>query len=429
MPIDSNAKQGYQTIQLQNSTPSSLSGTSIPSTSIVMMSVPNSGVSGTSHSKINKVQSSQTGDLHTQTKPAAQTNSLAKQQQLETKVTAVRTYDDVPSTKKMKRAETSTTNRREDAPLKGESSQNGTAGLSKITAIKINDVNTARSTNTTRSIAPRPSAPNPFRPATTATFQPINRPIPATAAASPGSTGIRLDSVGSKIHVDLRRPSAPVQHLRKRKRSVTFAESVMNRSTSPPIGSTSHQKSQDSVSHLQLIPTTKHEKRRLKNALKCARDAVTKMELALRESKLLKSDGSPTNQISSTVELISVATTNQQADAISSAPQTSTTVTPSEAQHITLNSTQARTPPVAIVTLHNACRFYRCQSVAHPNAVLGMIRSCRLCRGNYTVACGNIVTGRCNLNLADVECPKCWNANACYCGEPFSDRYIGGREV
>ena len=86
-------------------------------------------------------------------------------------------------------------------------------------------------------------------------------------------------------------------------------------------------------------------------------------------------------------------------------------------------------PPAATVTLQHSCRFYRCQSVTHPNAVLGMIRACIRCHSNYTIACGNITTNRCSINLNEVECPKCWNSNSCYCGQPFSDRYIGGREI
>lgn len=92
------------------------------------------------------------------------------------------------------------------------------------------------------------------------------------------------------------------------------------------------------------------------------------------------------------------------------------------------SATVSHTPP-ATVTLQHACRFYRCQSVKHPNAVLGMIRTCRKCLGNYTIACDNVTNGICVIDLSDVECPKCWNSNACYCGQPFSDRYIGGREI
>lgn len=430
MPNNSTAKQGYQTVQLQSNTgayyPKIIPN---PNTSIVTMSVSmaNPNAASISQTKPTTAQSSPTGANRSPEKSTKQLQTHVSQEGvLETKKTSVTIAEDVPPTKKTKKTEGFAISRRqeEQTPKSAVQGPSERATSSQVTAVKISNRNIT-ATNTARSIATLPIPTIPFRPASSATFQPISRPI-AAATGTTGSAGIRLDAVGSNIRVDLQRPSAPVHHLKKRKRSVTFAETVINQSVSPPIGSSSH-RSSTAVSHEQLIPTSKHEKRRLKNALRCAREAVLKMEQALKEARVTKSDGSPTNQISSTVEFSAAA--NQPLATTTSTLTTSSTITSAVAQQISQQSNQARTPPVATVRLHNACRFYRCQSVTHPNAVLGMIRSCRLCRGNYTVACGNIVNGRCNLNLADVECPRCWNANACYCGEPFSDRYIGGREI
>lgn len=68
-------------------------------------------------------------------------------------------------------------------------------------------------------------------------------------------------------------------------------------------------------------------------------------------------------------------------------------------------------------------RTYRCQSVSSVSAakaVLSQIRKCKKCNRFYSVACQNMTEAL----LSVIECPKCWNSNACYCGLPFSDRFI-----
>lgn len=85
-------------------------------------------------------------------------------------------------------------------------------------------------------------------------------------------------------------------------------------------------------------------------------------------------------------------------------------------------------PACNMVTLVSALRLYRCQSVQQPNAMLTMIRMCIRCGSDYIIACENIASGASPINLSLIECPRCWNSNACYCGRPFSDRYVSGRD-
>lgn len=266
-----------------------------------------------------------------------------------------------------------------------------------------------------------------FSPSTSSSFKPISRPIAATAGSA-YDNAVGVYKPGSNVQVTFKRPSAPTNHLKKRRRVVTFAETATGGQRPLAVRLNSHRRRAQPAHHSpNYKPTNKRHKRRLRASLKCVRVAVEKMEIALKTSdqpRITQGPSSPA-QISSTVDLAPTA---------NSSATTSTTTTasaiPAEMQvPIPGAALAARTPPIATVTLHHACRFYRCQSVTHPNAVLGMIRNCRVCQGNYTIACGNISEGRCAINLAEIECPKCWNANACYCGEPFSDRYIGGREM
>lgn len=91
---------------------------------------------------------------------------------------------------------------------------------------------------------------------------------------------------------------------------------------------------------------------------------------------------------------------------------------------------RSTTPPPerrSPLSIHAPCRFYRCTSLSTQKHTLGMLRRCFRCLGNYSVTCGNIANGSCKIKLNQVECPLCWNQNACYCGAKFSDRFLGSQ--
>lgn len=67
---------------------------------------------------------------------------------------------------------------------------------------------------------------------------------------------------------------------------------------------------------------------------------------------------------------------------------------------------------------------YRCQSSSHSNRPPNIATTCIRCGCYYTVTCENICSGRFNISVAEAGCPRCWNSNSCYCGQPFSDRYV-----
>lgn len=82
-------------------------------------------------------------------------------------------------------------------------------------------------------------------------------------------------------------------------------------------------------------------------------------------------------------------------------------------------------PPSTPTDTRSLSRSYRCQSVSAIDLDISTgTKTCIKCGSQYSIACQNIKTGICPINLSAVECPKCWNSTVCYCGKPFSDRFM-----